>query len=105
MRVRTLFSNFRGLKWQYFWPNISYWRAFSLGTVPYNVSGWLEKNKDPVNESVINQFRESDNKLIADLFEIDAPLENGAGVKAKRGKGSNFATVSALYRVKFYLSQ
>ena len=63
----------------------------------------MEKNKDPVNETVINQFRESENKLIADLFEIDTNLESGSGVKAKRAKGSNFATVSALYRVIFHL--
>ena len=72
-----------------------------LGTVPYNVNGWLEKNKDPVNETVIEQFRKGGNKLIGDLFETaDVNLESGSGVKAKRQKGSNFATVSALYRVR-----
>merc|ERR1711971_653702 len=39
------------------------------GTVPYNVNGWLEKNKDPVNETVIEQFRKGGNKLIGELFE------------------------------------
>ena len=72
-----------------------------LGTVPYNVNGWLEKNKDPVNETVIEQFRKGGNKLIGELFETpDVNLESGSGVKAKRQKGSNFATVSALYRVR-----
>ena len=69
--------------------------------MPYNVNGWLEKNKDPVNETVIEQFRKGGNKLIGELFETpDVNLESGSGVKAKRQKGSNFATVSALYRVR-----
>ena len=63
------------------------------------MNGWLEKNKDPVNETVIDQFRKGGNKLIGDLFETDPNLESGSGTKAKRAKGSNFATVSALYRV------
>ena len=69
--------------------------------MPYNVNGWLEKNKDPVNETVIEQFRKGGNKLIGELFETpDVNLESGSGIKAKRQKGSNFATVSALYRVR-----
>ena len=65
------------------------------GTVPYNVMGWLEKNKDPVNDSVIEQFRKGGNKLIKSLFEDPEPE---MGAKAKRAKGSTFQTVSALYR-------
>ena len=68
------------------------------GTVPYNVTGWLEKNKDPLNETVVEQFRKSGMKLLNELFEdnMETPV---AGIKAKRAKGSTFQTVSALYRV------
>ena len=67
-----------------------------LGTVPYNVTGWLEKNKDPVNDSVVEQFRHGANRLLIELFE-DTEAELGS-TKAKRAKGSTFQTVSALYR-------
>ena len=65
--------------------------------MPYNVNGWLEKNKDPVNESVVEQFR-SGNKLLADIFD-DHNASFDSGMKGKRAKGSTFQTVSALYRV------
>jgi myosin heavy subunit len=32
------------------------------GTVAYTLTGWLEKNKDPLNDSVIDQFKQSSNK-------------------------------------------
>lgn len=36
--------------------------------VGYNVDGWLFKNKDPLNETVIQLFRKSSNKLMPQLF-------------------------------------
>ncbi|NXX13286.1 MYH7B protein, partial [Podargus strigoides] len=39
------------------------------GAVPYNIIGWLEKNKDPLNETVVGIFQKSSNKLLASLFE------------------------------------
>ena len=82
------------------------WNYFGVqGTVPYNVTGWLEKNKDPLNESVVEQFRKSGMKLLTELFEDSVDL--GSGSKAKRAKGSTFQTVSCLYRVsgKFFTVQ
>ncbi|KAI5134941.1 Myosin-15 [Manis pentadactyla] len=38
------------------------------GVVPYNISGWLEKKKDP-NERVVTVFQKSSNRLLANLFE------------------------------------
>nr|CAB3264111.1 myosin-7 [Phallusia mammillata] len=64
------------------------------GIVDYNVDGWLNKNKDPLNESVLSLFRKSSNKLMSGLFpEVK---EEGGGKKKK--KGGSFQTVSALYR-------
>ena len=37
--------------------------AFS-GTVSYNLTGWLEKNKDPLNDSVVDQFKNASNKFV-----------------------------------------
>ncbi|XP_042561458.1 myosin-16-like [Clupea harengus] len=64
------------------------------GTVGYNISGWLEKNKDPLNETVVGLFQKSSMPLLAILFKEE---EAAAGTK-KQKKGSAFQTVSAVYR-------
>ena len=71
---------------------------FSLGTVAYNVTGWLEKNKDPLNDTVVEQFKKGTNILLSDMFSDVIGPDIGEK-KAKRAKGSTFQTVSALYRV------
>ena len=38
------------------------------GTVDYNISGWLDKNKDPLNESVVQLYQKSSFKLLAFLY-------------------------------------
>ncbi|XP_026523358.1 myosin-1B-like isoform X3 [Notechis scutatus] len=70
------------------------------GTVDYNISGWLEKNKDPLNESVIQLYQKSSMKTLALLFAdfIFSSSEGGGGKKAGKKKGSSFQTVSALFR-------
>ncbi|XP_076312164.1 myosin heavy chain, muscle-like isoform X3 [Tachypleus tridentatus] len=72
------------------------------GTVPYNLIGWLEKNKDPLNDTVIDQFKRGSNKLIVDIFEDHPGLGGGDDIGEKTGKarkkGSGFQTVSLLYR-------
>ncbi|XP_062976464.1 myosin-4-like [Elgaria multicarinata webbii] len=68
------------------------------GTVDYNISGWLEKNKDPLNESVIQLYQKSSMKTLALLF-TDRPADaEGGAKKSGKKKGSSFQTVSALFR-------
>ncbi|XP_053119616.1 myosin-7 [Hemicordylus capensis] len=71
------------------------------GTVDYNINGWLQKNKDPLNETVVGLYQKSALKLLAALFAnyagADAPSETGKG-KGTKKKGSSFQTVSALHR-------
>ncbi|XP_069654951.1 myosin heavy chain, skeletal muscle, adult-like [Haliaeetus albicilla] len=69
------------------------------GTVDYNISGWLEKNKDPLNETVIGLYQKSSVKTLALLFASygGADAEAG-GKKGGKKKGSSFQTVSALFR-------
>lgn len=55
------------------------------GTVPYNLTGWLEKNKDPLNDSVVDQLKKSSNSLLVDLF-ADHPGQSG-GADEGKGKG------------------
>ncbi|XP_067860431.1 myosin-1B-like [Heptranchias perlo] len=66
-------------------------------TVDYTITGWLEKNKDPLNETVIGLFQKSSVKLLAHLYAASAEAES-SGKKAGKKKGSSFQTVSALFR-------
>ncbi|XP_069503644.1 myosin-4-like [Ambystoma mexicanum] len=73
------------------------------GTVDYNISGWLEKNKDPLNESVIQLYQKSSVKLLAMLYsaaaaEAEAAAAAASGKGGKKKKGGSFQTVSALFR-------
>ncbi|XP_068065415.1 myosin heavy chain, skeletal muscle, adult-like [Anomalospiza imberbis] len=72
------------------------------GTVDYNITGWLEKNKDPLNETVIGLYQKSSVKTLALLFAnyggADAEASGGGGKKGGKKKGSSFQTVSALFR-------
>jgi myosin heavy subunit len=64
------------------------------GTVSYSVTGWLEKNKDPINEFVAAMFKaQKKNELLSFLFrEIGA--EEPSGGKGKKGS----QTISANHR-------
>ncbi|KAK2515467.1 adult skeletal muscle myosin heavy chain [Columba guinea] len=75
------------------------------GTVDYNITGWLEKNKDPLNETVIGLYQKSSVKTLALLFASYGGAEAeasgggaGGGKKGGKKKGSSFQTVSALFR-------
>ncbi|OCT63129.1 hypothetical protein XELAEV_18044226mg [Xenopus laevis] len=68
------------------------------GTVDYNISGWLDKNKDPLNETVIGLYQKSSIKLLCFLYAAHAGAEADAGKKGAKKKGSSFQTVSALFR-------
>ncbi len=46
--------------------------------VPYNINGWIDKNRDPLNETVVGIFQRSSNKLMASLFENFISLDSGA---------------------------
>ena len=49
------------------------------GTVDYNIMGWLEKNKDPLNETVVGLYQKSSLKLMATLFSTYASADTGKG--------------------------
>jgi len=60
------------------------------GTVGYNVTGWLFKNKDPVNEAVIGMMAGAGNPVCSLVF-----TEKDTGEKKK---GSSMMTISAAHR-------
>ncbi|XP_014282750.1 myosin heavy chain, muscle isoform X1 [Halyomorpha halys] len=73
------------------------------GVVSYNITGWLEKNKDPLNDTVVDQYKKGSNKLLCEIFADhpgqSAPAGADAGGKGGRGKkGGGFATVSSSYK-------
>uniref|UniRef100_A0A4W5N5Z7 Myosin-7B n=1 Tax=Hucho hucho TaxID=62062 RepID=A0A4W5N5Z7_9TELE len=43
------------------------------GIVDYNITGWLEKNKDPLNDSVLLMYGKSSVKLMATLYPAAPP--------------------------------
>merc|ERR1719167_1078348 len=55
------------------------------GTVGYNVTGWLFKNKDPVNEAVIGMMAGAGNGVVSLVF-----TEKDTGEKKK---GSSMMTI------------
>merc|ERR1719445_372702 len=69
------------------------------GTVSYNVTGWLEKNKDPVNDTVVDCLKRSGNALLVHLWRDhpgqSAPPEEDKNKKKKKGGGAK--TVSSVY--------
>jgi len=71
------------------------------GIVSYNVTGWLEKNKDPVNDTVVEVMKSTSTcELLVHLWldhpgqPTTAPKEEGK--KKKKGGGK---TVSSVYLV------
>ncbi|KAG5832924.1 hypothetical protein ANANG_G00296360 [Anguilla anguilla] len=72
------------------------------GTVDYNISGWLDKNKDPLNESVVQLYQKSPVKLLSNLYasfsSAEADSSSGGAKKGAKKKGGSFQTVSAVFR-------
>merc|ERR1712212_553661 len=72
------------------------------GIVSYNVTGWLEKNKDPVNDSVVELMKSTCSvDLLVHLWRdhpgqpTTAPKDDGK----KKKKGGGGKTVSSVYLV------
>ncbi|KHJ97615.1 myosin head [Oesophagostomum dentatum] len=74
------------------------------GTVRYNVTNWLEKNKDPLNDTLVSVLKVSKgNDLLNEIWRDYTTQEEAAsaaksGGAGKRGKSGSFMTVSMMYR-------
>uniref|UniRef100_A0AAQ5YG29 Myosin motor domain-containing protein n=1 Tax=Amphiprion ocellaris TaxID=80972 RepID=A0AAQ5YG29_AMPOC len=68
------------------------------GTVDYNIAGWLDKNKDPLNESVVQLYQKSSVKLLALLYPPVVEESGGGGKKGGKKKGGSMQTVSSQFR-------
>ncbi|XP_063066793.1 myosin heavy chain, fast skeletal muscle-like [Engraulis encrasicolus] len=65
------------------------------GTVDYNIAGWLDKNKDPLNDSVVQLYQKSSVKLLPILYP---PVVEEKGGKGGKKKGGSMMTVSSAFR-------
>merc|ERR1719225_2359557 len=68
-------------------------------TVSYNLTGWLEKNKDPLNDTIVELMKNGGNKLLIQCF-IDhpgQPLEAPKDAPDRKKKGGG-KTVSSYFK-------
>uniref|UniRef100_A0A0N5AQ97 Myosin head n=1 Tax=Syphacia muris TaxID=451379 RepID=A0A0N5AQ97_9BILA len=76
------------------------------GTVRYNVKGWLEKNKDPLNDTAVAVLKANTGmKLMSEIWadyktqeDMAALVKEGKSTGKKKGKSASFMTVSMMYR-------
>ncbi|MCP9264595.1 Myosin-4 [Dirofilaria immitis] len=76
------------------------------GTVRYNATNFLEKNKDPLNDSAVAVLKHcSGNQLLLNIWadyqtQEEAAEAAKAGIEGgrKKGKSASFMTVSMMYR-------
>jgi len=72
------------------------------GIVNYNVTNWLEKNKDPVNDTVVEIFKSTSKVPLLVLLWEDHPGQPTTAPKdegKKKKKGGGGKTVSSVYLV------
>merc|ERR1712186_121511 len=72
------------------------------GIVNYNVTGWLEKNKDPVNDTVVEVMKSTSKCELLVLLWADHPGQPTTAPKdegKKKKKGGGGKTVSSVYLV------
>merc|ERR1711981_1431716 len=67
-------------------------------TVSYNLTGWLEKNKDPLNDTIVEMIKNGGNSLAIECFKDHPgqPLEAPKDQDRKKGKGGK--TVSSYFK-------
>ena len=80
-------------------PNAHFAVIHYAATVSYNLTAWLEKNKDPLNDTVVELFKNGSNTLLVQCFydhpgqPLEAKKDGGGGRKKGGGK-----TVSSFYK-------
>merc|ERR1739844_557966 len=78
-------------------PNAHFGVVHYAAMVSYNLTGWLFKNKDPLNDTIVEMLKNGSNPLMVEVFadHPGQPLEvkKDAGAKKKGGK-----TVSSFYK-------
>ena len=71
------------------------------GTVAYNVNDWLTKNKDPLNSSVVELYKNSSSPVFRDIWASYVSADAGGGGKSgkgKKSKGGSMQTISSQHK-------
>merc|ERR1712002_1439076 len=102
--AEKLMSNMLG-KWSQFAkpnprpdPDAHFAVIHYAATVSYNLTGWLEKNKDPLNDTIVEMIKNGSNSLMVRSFAdhpgqpLEAPKDQD---RKKKGGGK---TVSAFFK-------
>merc|ERR1712158_245314 len=72
-------------------PNAHFAVVHYAATVSYNLTGWLDKNKDPLNDTVVELMKNGSNPLLVECFidhpgqPLEAKKDAGGGGKKKGG--------------------
>merc|ERR1719414_1503105 len=79
-------------------PNAHFGIVHYAATVSYNLTGWLEKNKDPLNDTIVEMIKNGANDLAIECFKDHPgqPLETPKDQDRKKGKGGK--TVSSFFK-------
>merc|ERR1712102_195649 len=83
-------------------PNAHFAVVHYAATVSYNLTGWLFKNKDPLNDTIVEMMKNGSNALLITCFAdhpgqpLEAKKDAGGGGK-KKGGGK---TVSSFYKTQ-----
>jgi myosin heavy chain 6/7 len=80
-------------------PNAHFAVVHYAAIVSYNLTNWLEKNKDPLNDTIVELMKNGSNSLLVTCFHdhpgqpLEAKKDSGGGRKKGGGK-----TVSSFYK-------
>ena len=66
--------------------------------VEYSTDGWLEKNKDPLNDNITRLLASSSNDHVSSLFSDCADVDDDAGGNRSRVKKGLFRTVAQRHK-------
>merc|ERR1719328_714857 len=81
-------------------PNAHFAIIHYAGTVSYNVTGWLEKNKDPVNDTVVDVLKRGSCELMKTVWADHPGQSAPPETEKKKKKGSGPKTVTSVYLVQ-----
>merc|ERR1712110_324422 len=81
-------------------PNAHFAIVHYAGTVSYNVTGWLEKNKDPVNDTVVDVLKRGSCELLVHLWKDHPGQSAPPDTEKKKKKKGGGKTVASVYLVQ-----
>merc|ERR1712076_113654 len=81
-------------------PNAHFAIVHYAGTVSYNVTGWLDKNKDPVNDTVVDVLKRGTCSLMKTVWSDHPGQSAPPDAEKKKKKKGGGKTVASVYLVQ-----